>query len=47
MRRQRWPATQEDHLVVPLSHLLLFEDEGSGLDRSAYFSAVEDDERPD
>lgn len=27
---------------VALSHLLLFEDEGSGLDRSAYFSAGED-----
>ncbi|WP_437307493.1 AAA family ATPase [Sorangium sp. So ce388] len=27
---------------VALSHLLLFEDEGSGLDRSAYFSASED-----
>ncbi|WP_437928185.1 AAA family ATPase [Sorangium sp. So ce291] len=32
---------------VALSHLLLFEDEGSGLDRSAYFSAGEDGERPD
>ncbi|XYH98880.1 AAA family ATPase [Sorangium sp. So ce1128] len=31
---------------VALSHLLLFEDEGSGLDRSAYFSAGEDGAEP-
>ncbi|MGK3997406.1 AAA family ATPase [Sorangium sp. So ce1024] len=31
---------------IALSHLLLFEDEASGLDRSAYFSAGGDDERP-
>ncbi|WP_438017908.1 AAA family ATPase [Sorangium sp. So ce315] len=32
---------------IALSHLLLLEDEGSGLDRSAYFSAGGDGERPD
>ncbi|WP_437781286.1 AAA family ATPase [Sorangium sp. So ce1097] len=32
---------------IALSHLLLLEDEGSGLDRSVYFSAGGDGERPD